>query len=169
MRKLISFSLLILLFVVGCGKDSRSLRDEAKSLAMQQKGKEALALFEQITREHPDSDEAPEALFASAGLYLNVQNDAHKAASAYELVCEKYPASEFGHKGLFAAGYTYANTIGNIERAREVYDRYLKQYPDSSMAETVRFELEHLGMSPEELLESLQESNDQSAPSASEN
>ena len=86
------------------------------------------------------------------------QKDPVKAATAYEMVAEKYPDTEWGQKGLFAAAYTYANEIKNLERARLAYEKYLKKYPEGSMASTAQFELENLGKSPEELLESLQSS-----------
>jgi TolA-binding protein len=146
------------IFLLGCsGQDASDLMQQAAKLQKDGKTADALALYEQITREHDDAAVAPEAMFRCALIYVNEQKDPVKAATTYELLSEKYPDSEWGHKGLFAAAYTYANEIGNLERAREAYQRYLKQYPDSSMAETAKFELDNLGKSPEELLESLQQ------------
>lgn len=155
-----TLSLLFTLIVLNaCGDGgSRGMFEEARGLEGKGKHAEALALYEQIVRDYPKSDEAPEALYQSAVLYYNFQKDPLKAATTYELVCDSYPSSPVAHKGLFVAGFTYANELGNIERARQAYERYLKEYPDSSMAETARFELEHLGQSPEQLLENLQES-----------
>lgn len=151
--------MLMLALVVGCAEqDASDLMEQAASLQADGKASEALALYEQITRDFADSPQAPEALFRCALIYINEQGDPVKAATTYELVSEKYPDSEWGHKGLFAAAYTYANDIANLERGRAAYEKYLKQYPDSSMAETVRFELENLGKSAEELLQSIQES-----------
>lgn len=145
--------------LVGCsGQDASDLMQQAAKLQQEGKTAEALALYEQITKEYDDAAVAPEAMFRCALIYVNEQQDPIKAATTYELLAERYPDSEWGHKGLFAAAYTYANEIGNLQRARESYEKYLKQYPDSSMAETARFELDNLGKSPEELLESLQQS-----------
>jgi TolA-binding protein len=148
---------LTLILISACGDGgSRGMFDEARALEEKGQQAEALALYEQLVREHPKSDEAPEALYLSAMLYYNFQKDALKAATTYELVCDTYPSSVFAHKGLFVAGFTYANELGNTERARQAYERYLKDFPDSSMAETVKFELEHLGQTPEQLLENIQ-------------
>ncbi|MBR9974822.1 MAG: tetratricopeptide repeat protein [Bacteroidetes bacterium] len=145
--------------LAGCaGQDADDLMKQASDLQKDEKPSEALVIYEQITREFAESPQAPEAMFRCALIYINEQGDPVKAATTYELVSEKYPDSEWGHKGLFAAGYTYANDIANLERARTAYEKYLTQYPDSSMTETVRFELENLGKSAEELLESIQES-----------
>jgi TolA-binding protein len=131
---------------------------QAATLQKDGKATEALVLYEKITKEFAESPQAPEAMFHCALIYINEQQDPIKAATTYEMISEKYPKSEWGHKGLFAAGFTYANEIGNLERARKAYEKYLKDYADSSMAETARFELDNLGKSPEELLESIQES-----------
>ncbi len=145
--------------LIGCsGQDASDLMNQAADLQQEGKTSEALAQYERVAKEFADSPEAPEAMFRGALIYVNEQKDPVKAATAYELVAEKYPDTEWGQKGLFAAAYTYANEIMNLERAREAYEKYLKRYPDGSMASTAQFELENLGKSPEELLESLQSS-----------
>lgn len=150
---------LLLALLAGCaGQDASDFMDQAASLQEEGNTGEALALYEQITRDFADSPQAPEAMFRCALIYINEQGDPVKAATTYELVSEKYPESEWGHKGLFAAGYTYANDLANLDRGRAAYEKYLEQYPDSSMSDTVRFELENLGKSAEELLQSIQES-----------
>lgn len=154
-----SFILVIstMMLLIGCsGQDASDLMKQAADLHEDGKTSEALALYEQVAKDFANAPEAPAAVFHCALIYINEQKDPVKAATTYELITEKYPDSEWGHKGLFAAAYTYANEIGNLPRAREAYQKYLKQYPDSSMAETAKFELENLGKSPEELLESLQ-------------
>lgn len=156
------FSLLVitavLLAACSSGSDSGELMSKARGLEEEENPADALLLYEQISRDYPDAPEAPEALFRSAALYYNHEKDILKAATTYELVCDKYPESPFAHQGLFFAAFTYANELGNLQRAREAYERYLADYPDSSMATTARFELDNLGKSPEELLQSLQES-----------
>jgi|GEM_PF-1478937 len=151
---------LTLILIASCARDAaRSLMDQATELEAQGNYAEALVVLERIVKEHPDSPHAPAALFRCAWLYNNEQEDALKAATTYELVNDRYPDSEYGHKGLFAAGFTYANELENVERAKAAYDKYLSMYADSSMAETVRFELEHLGSSPDIVLQMLQEQN----------
>lgn len=159
------FLLALPLLIIGCaGEDATDLLAQAKKLRESGKENEALALYEQITREYADAPQTPEAMYQCAVLYFTVQKDPVKAATTYELVAETFPQSEWGHRGLFAAGFTYANEIGNLERGRLAYEKYLAQYADSSMAATARFELENLGKSAEELLESIQQSETADAP-----
>jgi TolA-binding protein len=160
---ILAISTMVLL--IGCsGQDASDLMNQATDLQLDGKTAEALALYEQVAKNFKDAPEAPMAMYRCAQIYINEQKDPVKAATTYELVAEKYPESEWGQKGLFAAAYTYANEIGNLERGREAYKKYLKQYPDSSMAETAKFELDNLGKSPEEILQSLQ-----STPTADNN
>lgn len=159
MIKHIIFSLLTIVILAACGDQDPSKNLE-KAYDLRDRGQvaEALTLFEGITQNHADTPEAPEAMYVCAQIYFNEQRDPVKAATTYELIAEKYPESSWAHRGLFSAAYTYANEIRNLERARSAYERYLTDYPDSSMAATAQFELENLGRSPEELLESLQAS-----------
>jgi TolA-binding protein len=150
--------LLLPFFLLSACSDSgaRALLDKAIALEQQDRSAEALELLEKIMRDYADSDEAPEAMYNAAALYYNHQNDALKSATTYELLSDTYPRSPFGHKALFAAGFTYENDLGNMERARQAYEKYLREYPDSSMAETAQFSLQHLGLTPEQLLKMLQ-------------
>ncbi|MBE0644438.1 MAG: tetratricopeptide repeat protein [Bacteroidetes bacterium] len=169
MIKKITLIISTMVLLIGCsGQDASDLMNQAADLQKDGKTTEALALYEQVAKDYAEEPEAPQAMFHCALIYVNEQKDPVKAATTYELVAEKYPESEWGHKGLFAAAYTYANEIGNLDRAREAYQKYLKQYPDSSMAETARFELENLGKSAEELLQSLQESQPPTADSGNQ-
>ena len=168
MRNRFIFLLAISLLIGGCaGQDASDLLAQATKLREEGKTGEALPIYEQIARDHAESPQAPEAMYHCAVLYFQEQKDPIKAATTYELVAEKFPQTEWGHRGLFAAAYTYANEIGNLERGRETYEKYLAQYSDSSMAETARFELENLGRSAEELLESIQQSQSAETPPVS--
>ncbi|MDT8323487.1 MAG: tetratricopeptide repeat protein [Bacteroidota bacterium] len=160
MKAIFSLFVITAVLFAACssGSDSGELMSKARGLEEDEQPADALLLYEQIGRDYPDAPEVPEALFRSAALYYNHEKDILKAATTYELVCDRFPQSEYGHRGLFFAAFTYANELGNLERARVAYTKYLEEYPDSSMAETARFELENLGKSPEELLQSLQES-----------
>ncbi|PLX32252.1 MAG: hypothetical protein C0600_03200 [Ignavibacteria bacterium] len=165
MTRISLFFLAAALFAAACSSEGASdLMDKARGLEKADNPEEALPLYEKLYQEHADDDNAPEALFRCAAIYYNTQKDILKAATTYELVSEKYPDSEYGHKGLFIAAFTYANELANYERARTAYEKYLSAYPDSSMTETVRFELENLGKTPEELLESLQQPTAEEAP-----
>ena len=168
MKRIASLLVISAVLFAACSSgsgDTAELMSKARGLEEDEQPADAVLLYEQLVRDHPDASEAPEALFRSAALYYKEQRDLLKAATTYELVCEKYPESEFAHRGLFIAAFTYANELGNLERARVAYEKYLRDYPDSSMASTAAFELENLGKSPEELLQSVQDN----APPSDEN
>ena len=130
---------------------------EARKLEASKKAPEALKVYEKIVQESPSSKEAPEALFHCAALYRSEKNDLLKAATAYESIASRYPTSEFGHKGLFTAGFMFANEMNNFAKAKSLYEKYLSTYPDSSLAKMAKFELQNIGRSADEILQSLQD------------
>jgi TolA-binding protein len=148
---------LLLLFVACSRENADDLYKQAQALEQQEKPGQALPLYERIYNDFGDAPVAPEAMFRAAQLYLREQNDPVKAATTYELIAERYPQHRLGHQALFVAGFTYADHLRNFTKAKEVYEKYLATYPDSSMAPTAQFELDHLGMSAEEVLSQQQE------------
>ena len=155
----------LVLFVAGCSKQNESdLMSQAVKLGEQKKYTEAMRLYQQVADEHPDSRSAPMALYAIALIHLNDLKNPPEAVKLFSTVAEKYPDSEYGHKCLFMTGFVQANSLRNLGKAREAYQAYLAKYRDSSMAETARFELDHLGMSPEEVLKDVQDTTKDSKP-----
>ena len=130
----------------------------AKKAEEAKKPAEALTLYEQLLRDAPNSKQAPEALFRSAGLYTSFKKDILKSAITYLSIADRFPESEFAHKGLFTAGFAFANELNNTSTAKTLYEKYLTEYKDSSLAEMVRFELKNLGKSPDQILKDLQDS-----------
>ena len=156
--KTLTFPILaiILLFSACSRENSADILKQAQTLEEQDKSKEALPLYEHVFTDFKESPEAPEAMFRAAQLYFQLQEDAVKSATTYEALSERYPKHRLGHQALFVAGFTYADHLQNYKKAKELYEKYLSSYPDSSMAPTAQFELDHLGMSAEEVLNAQQ-------------
>ena len=78
-----------------------------------------------------------------------------------ESIAGTYPESKFAGKGLFMAGYISANQLNNIDKAKSLYEKYLARYAqsDSTLTAMVRFELENLGKSAEQILLEMQQKN----------
>jgi TolA-binding protein len=154
-----SYLFLVFLILFACTKsDTDLMMLNAKKAEDSKKPAEALALYEQIVRDAPNSKQAPEALFRSAALYRTTTKDILKSAITYLSISERYPQSEFAHKGLFTAGFAFANELNNTTKAKVLYERYLSEYKDSSLVEMVRFELKNLGKSADEVLDALRDS-----------
>lgn len=75
-----------------------------------------------------------------------------KAIELYEELLRIHPSSEFGPMALFMIGYLNANEIKDYEKAKKVYAEFLERYPNDELASSVKFELQNMGKSPEELI-----------------
>jgi len=159
MKSIIAF--LILLVVFGCSakKSDKELFDTAKADLKVQKYPEAVVSFEELIKEHPDSELAPEALSEEASIYQNKQiknlsekENLEKSIELFKKIHDDYPKSEFAPSGLFMAGFIYANDLQDYDAATKIYHQFLKEYPDNELAASAQAELDNMGLSPEEIL-----------------
>jgi len=82
----------------------------------------------------------------------NSKGNNEKAIKLYEKLIRIHPDSEYSPMALFMIGYINANEIKDYERAKKVYAEFLEKYPTSELANSVKFELENMGKSPDELI-----------------
>lgn len=135
---------------------------DAKNFLQEQKFDEAVKLYEKIAADFPKSALASEALFEAAKLYQSKSipgmsdNAAYeKAVESYTSVYEKYPDSPEAPLAMFMTGFLYANEMKQYQAAKTAFEKFLKQYPEHEMAESARLEIQNMGKSPEELLNSV--------------
>ena len=82
----------------------------------------------------------------------NSKGNNEKAIKLYDELIRIHPDSEYSPMALFMIGYINANEIKDYERAKKVYAEFLEKYPTSELANSVKFELENMGKSPDELI-----------------
>lgn len=71
------------------------------SLFRLRKVEEALALYQAVERDHPQSSFAPKAAFAAAWIQEHELGDSTAAVAAYRRVFDRYPGTEYGvHAGV---------------------------------------------------------------------
>jgi tetratricopeptide (TPR) repeat protein len=91
---------------------------------------------------------AAEFLFQAAMVDADLHDDVRAGIKYLEQLVDEYPSHHLTSKTLFIIGFTYAEQLNDYRKARDAYNRYLDKYPEGEMAESVRFELETLGMRP---------------------
>lgn len=122
-----------------------------KNVADTTKVQELLADYDYYVNHYPKDSLTPVYLMRSAdfdraiGLPL-------KAIGNYHRVYMEYPQYPKTNMALFLEGFTYENDLHDLERARASYNLYLQKFPDSKMAKDVKFLLEHLGMTPDQIM-----------------
>lgn len=159
--KPVIFSFVVLLMVSCSSKLSdKELLDKGNSEIHQEKVPEAVASFEELLNEYPDSKLAPEALVQLATIYQNKlikniseEESIKKAVMNFRKIYDDYPESDAAPKGLFMAGFLLANELRDYEQATEVYNLFLEKFPDSELAVSAREELDNMGLTPEQILQ----------------
>ncbi len=160
--KLLKFFLLLfaMLIVSSCSsKTDKNLFDNAKKLVEQKKYSEAINLYEQITKDFPESPNVPDALFEMAKIYqgqviknIDAKESLRKAVSLYKKIFTKYPNSQRAGSSIFMAAFILANELQDLNAARTAYKLYIEKYPDGELIKDAKIELQNLGKSPEEVL-----------------
>lgn len=157
-----SFLLLLipLLILTGCSsKKDTDFKTEAEEHITKGNIAEAINSYENLVKEFPKSNLAPEAIYQIASLYqnrlvknLSVKESLEKAAGTFRRLYDKYPASKEAPKSLFMSGFILANELKKFNQATETYNTFLSKYPKHELAIAAKQELENMGLSPEEII-----------------
>lgn len=133
--------------------------EEAKNLLKENKYKEAVLLYETLTKEHPEAAQAAEAFFEMAKLYqaklvpgISGTEAYQKAITSYTSVYEKYPDSKEAPLALFMTGFILANELKDYPAAKKSFEKFIAQYPEHEMISSAQSEIANMGKSPEEML-----------------
>ena len=148
------------LLFVGCTKkDEKYYQNAAKECLQKQDVRGAVASYEKLAEEFPESPAASEALYDIGRIYQNkldknVEPDAslRKAIEYFQKIIEKYPHSKEAPTALFMTGFIQANELKNYDEARKSYNQFLKNYPQHEMATAAQQELDFMGVSPDEII-----------------
>ncbi len=154
------FILIIFLLLFGCSKETdKGYMDQAAKELKDSSVTEAISSYESLIKEYPKSDLAPEALTRLAALYqnrmvkaLSEKESFQKAVELYRKVYDDYPQSKNAPEALFMSGYIQANDLHDYDKATETYNLFIQKFPKNDLALSAKEELEHMGLSPEQIL-----------------
>jgi len=159
MRRHFTFyvSIIVVAMLVACGekKSETELRKEALALEEQEKYDEAFEVYEQMLKEYPKSEHAPEALHKMAFMHYNNSHDFQQAIDYHQRLIEQFPDSKYVPKARFMIGYIYANDIKDYGSARAAYEEFIAYHPEHELVESVKWELKHLGEDVDQQLQTL--------------
>ncbi|KAB2926019.1 MAG: tetratricopeptide repeat protein [Bacteroidetes bacterium] len=116
------------------------------------------AVCERILKEYPAGAYAAYARFGLAESH-RFRNQPREALDNYKIFSAEHPDLQPAPLSLFLVGYLYNNTFGLKDSAAAQYRLFLERYPGHELAPTVRFELETLGLTPQEALERTERRN----------
>ena len=112
---------------------------------------EVLKLYRTFAADFPDDSLAPVYMQRAADIYVSTGRS-DQAVSLLDSIIELYPGFEDMGGCWFLKGLAYENAE-QFDSARAAYTYFVDNYPEHSLAHDTRFLIDHLGMTPEEMLE----------------
>jgi tetratricopeptide (TPR) repeat protein len=114
------------------------------------RARELVALYSQFATTYRDDTLSAEYLFKAGELSASI-GDYFQAIQFYRQCTEKV----YYHKrpvAYFLMGFIYENHLNDTTNARRLYQEFLNKFPGHPLERDVRFSLQYLGRSPEELI-----------------
>ncbi|MEE9439383.1 MAG: hypothetical protein V3V14_10315 [Saprospiraceae bacterium] len=100
---------------------------------------------------NPTSEKAPEYLYRASEMARTLKTYP-KALSIYDWIESKYPNYAKTPTVVFLKGFMLENEMNNKEMARVVYQDFLKKYSSSPLVDDVKFLLDNIDKSDEEIM-----------------
>ncbi len=122
-----------------------------------------ITAYTDFAKTYPKHVSSPDYLFRSAEIANGILRNPNEALEHYAKVCSNYPEHEKASTSLFLQGFIFENYLKNPENAKKYYTEFLQKYPNHKLAGDVKFSIDHLGMSDEELIKMFDEKNAQVA------
>lgn len=119
----------------------------------------ALNKCNELLEKYPNSPYAMKATLEIGKFYhskaisnMDEKAQIENAVKYYLQVYNKYPDSTDTPKALFYVGFLLANELEMYDSAKVVYNKFLKVYPDNELSQHVKYEIENIGLTPDQIL-----------------
>lgn len=120
----------------------------------------AIETFSKYATENPAAENAAEYLFKALEVSVNTKQDPNQSIDLANRFMKEYPNYEKAPVALFMlASFVYEDQLQDLDKAREAYQRIVDDYPDSPFARDAAASIQHLGMTPEELIRMFEEAS----------
>lgn len=107
---------------------------------------------------NPQGQNAAEYLFKTAEIQRSLK-EYPKAVQTFQRILNDYPDYAKRPHSLFLMGFTYENDMRNLNEAKKIYNDFMSKYPSHELAQSVKFSLENLGKSPEDIIKMFEKQN----------
>ena len=166
-RNILLFAVLLLV-AAGCNRNTKTTEADVKKAEAalfnsdmttnNEAVPKAIAVFSKYAEENAEAANAPEYLFKALEVSVNTKQDAQQSIDLAERLVSAFPKFDKNPVALFMlATFVYEERLGDLDKARETYQRIIDNYPDSPFASDAELSIEHLGMTPEELIRMFEE------------
>ena len=167
MKKLL-LSVFVVLMMLSCGekvsvKEVKELESKVLAKGAKPTKEEVIQLVDAyilFAEQNPDDAQSPDYLFRALDIAVGVNAEGpDKAIKIADMLIEKCPDFEMTPMAMYLKGFVYENIVGDLQNAEMTYRQFIEKYPESPMVEEIKFTIENLGLSPEELIRKFEEAN----------
>lgn len=107
---------------------------------------------------NPKDSMATLFLHRAAELRWVEPSESREAISLYDRLLKEYPESSRAADALFMKAYVLSNSLRALEEAKQYYEEFIEKYPNHDLYSSAVRELENLGIPPEQIYQSWEES-----------
>lgn len=111
---------------------------------------------EAIVLAFPQEKMAGEYLFRAAEMSRSIRSF-QKSLSLYDWILTSYPQFDKSAMVFFLRGFIYENEMKQKDKAADIYKKFLEKYPNDPMIPDVRFLLDNIDKSEDEMLKLIEE------------
>lgn len=134
----------------------KSLFEDKTAELDKDKAVEMIKLYTSFSEKFAEDTLAPEYLFRASSIAENI-NQPNNSVNYLTRIEDKYPDYKNYAICIFKKAYLYDTRLRNVEKAREYYQLFIDKYPNHELASVAESSLMFLGMSDEELLETMRQ------------
>ncbi|MEL6135227.1 MAG: tetratricopeptide repeat protein, partial [Bacteroidota bacterium] len=109
-----------------------------------------------------DKAQKGEFLYKAAENY-EVTSQFEKALELYNTLSDDYVGHKRESDALFKQGFIYNNKMNDTTRARVAYEAFIKKFPSDDLVKDAQWEIDHFGMSEDEILEEILRNQEEKA------
>lgn len=144
--------LTLLTFAACSKKTDKEVMSKAVDAHKQDHFEEALEVYQRVVDEFPTSPRVPEALYAMGNIEHDRKKNSRRAVELFRKLVSSFPDHATASNALFLTGFIYNNELKSYDSAKIAYEEFIRKYPSDNLVQDARFELEHLGMDPAEII-----------------
>lgn len=101
---------------------------------------------------NPNTDQSAQYLYKAAEVSRSIRTFP-KTLTIYDWLIKDYPNYEKTPTVVFLKGFLLDNELKNLDLAKQSYEMFIARYPQHELASHVKFLIENLGKSDEEILD----------------
>ncbi len=122
-----------------------------QSIPRKEEGNTLVTKYLEFADAYPEDTLTPTILYNAARVAVSI-NNAQQGADILQRLIESYPESKPLADSYVFLGFIYETVLLDLQKAAYWYELFLKEFPNHPMYQDVRFSLNNLGKSPEELV-----------------